>query len=114
MGIVTDSTPVEAVKNPDSCNVFTLFKLFSNEEEQANLAAKYRAGGMGYGEAKKTLLEKIDQYFAQARERRKQFAADPATVETILANGAKRAKQEAVKTMEKVRKAVGMSGKPLQ
>lgn len=113
MGIVTDSTPVESAKDPETCNVFTLFKLFANEEEQASLAAKYRAGGMGYGEAKKELLTKIDSYFQSARERRKQLAADPAAVEAILVAGAKRARNEAQKTMEKVRKAVGMSARPV-
>lgn len=113
MGIVTDSTPVEAAKNPEGCNVFSMYKLFANEEEQSILAAKYRAGGMGYGEAKKTLLEKVESYFATARERRKQLAADPAAVESVLVNGAKRARNEAIKTMEKVRKAVGILPRPV-
>ncbi len=52
MSIKTDSTPVEELKNPDTCSIFTLFKLFANAEEQEALAARYRAGGMGYGEAK--------------------------------------------------------------
>ena len=112
MGIVTDSTPVEAVKDPETCNVFSLFKLFANEAEQSALAAKYRAGGMGYGEAKKELLTQIDAYFASARERRKQLAADPAAVEAILQAGAKKARLEAQRTMEKVRKAVGIAPKP--
>jgi tryptophanyl-tRNA synthetase len=113
MGIVTDSTPVEAPKNPDTCNVFALFKLFATAEEQEQLANKYQAGGMGYGEAKKELLAKIDAYFSPARERRKQLAADPAGVEAVLTAGAKRARQEAQKTMEKVRKAVGMLPRPV-
>ena len=77
MGIVTDSTPVEAPKDPDKCNVFALYGLFATEEEKAALAARYRAGGMGYGEAKKMLLEKINAFFGPARERRKQLAAHP-------------------------------------
>src|SRR5262245_16803826 len=51
MAIKTDSTPVEAPKNPEKCNLFTLYKLFASPEQQAALAARYRAGGMGYGEA---------------------------------------------------------------
>ena len=86
---------------------------FAPAEEQDQLAAKYRAGGMGYGEAKKELLAKIDAYFGPARERRKQLAADPDGVEAILTAGAKRARQEAQKTMEKVRKAVGMLPRPV-
>src|SRR6185437_12011568 len=108
MGIVTDSTPVEAPKDPDRCNVFALYSLFATEEEKTALAARYRAGGMGYGEAKKMLLEKINSAFAPARERRKQLAANPDEVEAILQRGAQRARAEARKTMARVRQAVGM------
>ncbi len=108
MGIQTDSTPVEAPKDPDRCTVFTLYTLFATDEEKAALAARYRAGGMGYGEAKKLLLEKINAFFAPARERRKQLAADPEYVEGVLQRGAQRARAEAQKTMALVRKAVGM------
>src|ERR1700724_1019033 len=62
MGIVTDSTPVEAPKDPERDTVFALYSLFATEAEQAALAARYRAGGMGYGEAKKALLEKVNAY----------------------------------------------------
>src|SRR6516225_1561878 len=108
MGIQTDSTPVEAPKDPTKCNVFALYSLFASDEEKEALAARYRAGGMGYGEAKKMLLEKINTYFAPARERRKQLAADPEYVEGILRAGARRARAEAQATMALVRKAVGM------
>jgi tryptophanyl-tRNA synthetase len=108
MSIVTDSTPVEAPKDPERCNVFALYSLFATEEERAALAARYRAGGMGYGEAKKMLLEKINTYFAPARERRKQLTANPDEVEAILQRGAQRARAEARQTMALVRQAVGM------
>jgi tryptophanyl-tRNA synthetase len=108
MGIVTDSTPKEAPKDPESCNVFALYTLFATDEEKAALAARYRAGGMGYGEAKKMLLEKINTYFAPARERRKQLAANPEEVEAILRRGAQRARTEARQTMALARQAIGM------
>jgi tryptophanyl-tRNA synthetase len=108
MGIQTDSTPVEAPKDPTKCNVFALHSLFATDDEKAALAARYRAGGMGYGEAKKLLLEKINAFFAPARERRKQLAANPEYVETVLRQGAQRARAEARATMALVRKAVGM------
>jgi tryptophanyl-tRNA synthetase len=108
MSIVTDSTPVEAPKDPERCNVFGLYSLFATDEEKATLAARYRAGGMGYGEAKKMLLEKINAHFGPAREKRKQLAAHPEQVEDVLRGGAKRARAEARKTMELVRQAVGM------
>jgi tryptophanyl-tRNA synthetase len=60
MRIVTDSTPVEAPKDPEKDNVFALYSLFASEEERGALAGRYRAGGTGYGEAKKMLVEKIE------------------------------------------------------
>src|SRR5438270_13499984 len=77
MGIVTDSTTVADPKDPDRCNVFALYSLFADEAEKAALAARYRAGGMGYGEAKQALLEKIDTHFRPARERRAELARNP-------------------------------------
>jgi tryptophanyl-tRNA synthetase len=109
MSIVTDSTPVEAPKDPDKCNVFALYSLFATEDERAALAARYRAGGMGYGEAKKMLLEKINEHFAAARAKRKDLAAQPEQVEAILRKGADRARAEARKTMNLVRRAVGFT-----
>jgi tryptophanyl-tRNA synthetase len=108
MSIVTDSTPVEAPKDPERCNVFALYSLFATEEEKTALAERYRAGGMGYGEAKKMLLEKINDYFSPARERRKQLTAHPEQVEEILRQGARKARAEARQTMALVRQAVGM------
>jgi tryptophanyl-tRNA synthetase len=113
MNIVTDATPVEAPKDPDQSNVFALYSLFATDEEKAALAGRYRAGGMGYGEAKGMLLEKIESYFAAARERRKQLAADPAIVEDVLKSGAQQARAEAQQTMALVREAVGMKPKPV-
>src|SRR5712692_7481964 len=108
MSIVTDSTPVESPKDPEKCNVFALYSLFATDDEKAALAARYRAGGMGYGEAKKMLLEKIDEHFAPARAKRKKLAAQQELVESILRKGAEHARAEARQTMALVRKAVGM------
>src|SRR5262249_2924968 len=110
MGIVTDSTPVEAAKDPEKCNLFALYSLFATEEEKAALAARYRAGGMGYGEAKKLLLEKINTYFGPSREKRKQLAAAPDHVEDVLRHGARRARAAARQTMEPIRRAGGAEG----
>ncbi|MGL6073317.1 MAG: tryptophan--tRNA ligase [Fimbriiglobus sp.] len=122
MSIVTDSTPVESPKDPEACNVFALYKLFATPEEQAHLAAMYceptkdaetRNGrAFGFGDAKNALLQKIDSYFAPARARRKELAANPEQVHAILADGARRAREEAFKTLSIVREAVGMSPRP--
>src|SRR5262249_14465982 len=108
MSIVTDSSTVADPKDPEKCNVFALYSLFANDEEKAALAARYRTGGMGYGEAKNALLEKIDAYFGPAREKRKQLARDPEYLAEVLRQGAKRARAEARQTMHLVREAVGM------
>lgn len=111
MGIVTDSTTVADPKDPDRCNLFALYSLFANDEEKAALAQRYRAGGMGYGDAKKLLLEKINNYFGPARERRKELTKNMDHVEEVLRRGAQKARAEAHQTMELVRKAVGMKGR---
>jgi tryptophanyl-tRNA synthetase len=108
MSIVTDSTPLEAPKDPDKCNVFALYRLFAAEAEQKDLAEKYRAGGLGYGAAKTLLYEKIEAYFAPARQRRQELLKDPGFVEDVLRQGAARARAEAQVTMDLVRKAVGL------
>jgi tryptophanyl-tRNA synthetase len=106
--IVTDSTPMEAPKDPTTCNVFALYSLFGTEAEKADLAAKYRAGGMGYGTAKKMLLEKIETFFAPARGKRKELLSNLDHVEAVLQQGAAKARAEAQKTMVLARQAVGL------
>jgi len=108
MNIKTDSLGVEEPKDPDTSNLYALYGLFATDDEKAALAARFRAGGMGYGDAKQMLLDKINDYFAPAREKRKQLAADPAIVEDVLRSGAQRARREAQQTMALVREAVGM------
>jgi tryptophanyl-tRNA synthetase len=108
MRIVTDSTPVEQPKDPGKCNVFALLKLVASPQELADWDRKYRAGGMGYGEAKKRLAELLLEYFKPYRQKRAQFAEDPAYVRKILADGAARARAIAQKTVADVRKAVGL------
>jgi len=106
-GIVTDSKTVAEPKDPESCNVFALYSLFASDEEKQSLAVRYRQGGMGYGEAKKLLLEKIETYFAEARQQRKALQDRPDYVEDILRAGAARARSEAESTMALVRESVG-------
>jgi tryptophanyl-tRNA synthetase len=113
MGIKTDSTPLGQPLNPDTCNVFALYRLFATDAENAELVGRYRAGTVGYGEAKKLLLEKIQGSFAPARQRRQELAADPRRVEEILEDGARRARAEARITMALVREAVGMRARPV-
>jgi tryptophanyl-tRNA synthetase len=108
MGIVTDSTPLAAPKAPDACNVFALLKLFADASETADWADRYRKGGTGYGHAKKRLVELITAHFAEARQRRKELAADPKRVHRVLTAGAERARGVAEGLLTDVRKAVGI------
>lgn len=123
MAVVTDSTPVDAPKNPDTCNVVALYKLFATDGELAKLADLYKnpmldaetRGGrpFGYGDAKKLLLAKINAYFEPARKRRKELERDPGFVEEVLQAGAKRARAVAQTTMRLARQMVGMHPQPV-
>ena len=123
MSVVTDSTPVEEPKNPETCNVFKLLKLFCFADELGRIANLYRnpmleaeqRGGrpFGYGDAKTLLLGKIDAYFAPARERRKLLERNPGAVEEALTTGAKHAREVAQVTLRLVRERVGMHARPV-
>lgn len=108
MRIVTDSKTVEEPKDPDQSLIYALYKLLATPEEQAELAGRYRAGGMGYGEAKQALFDKFEATFGPLREKRATLAADPAGVERILADGAARAREEIRRTLQAARRAVGL------
>lgn len=108
MSIKTDSTPVEAPKNPETCSVFALYQLFANADEQRELADRYRAGGMGYGEAKQTLYEKAIEFFGEARERREQLEANPDDIEDVLQTGAAQARAKAREVLNRARDACGL------
>lgn len=111
MSIKTDSTPMEAPKNPDTCSIYTLYKLFSTPEQQATLAARYRAGGMGYGEAKQALYDAAMSYFADARAKRAELVANPAYVEEVLQAGAKKARAKGQQVLKRVQEACGLKGR---
>ncbi|MEA3304651.1 MAG: tryptophan--tRNA ligase, partial [Patescibacteria group bacterium] len=108
MGIVTDSIPVEDPKDPETCNVFAIYKLMASLEEQEALTAKYKAGGMGYGEAKKILLEKFHEYFGPIREKKKYYEGHKEEVGKLLADSQTRIDREVYKLMNKVRRKVGV------
>jgi tryptophanyl-tRNA synthetase len=122
MGIVTDSTPVDAPKDPTRCNAFALLSLFLDQAGKEKVASLYRnpmedadqrqGRPFGYGDAKSMLLGKINAYFGPFREKRKELAERPENVEGVLSNGAKKARVEAQKTMELVRQAIGMAPRP--
>lgn len=105
MGIVTDSTGADDPKDPETCVVYQVHKLFVSKAEQQKLADAYREG-LSYGDAKKQLLETYLDYFAPMRERR--AALTPEHAREVLDAGAKKASLLAKETMEKVRTGVGL------
>lgn len=106
--IVTDSTPLEDPKDPETCNVFALFKLFANDEQLAEMEANYRGGNYGYGHAKKALLQIFNDTFAPFREKREELANNLDYVEEVLRKGAEKARAAATETLDKARTAVGL------
>ncbi|MFA5252184.1 MAG: tryptophan--tRNA ligase [Phycisphaerae bacterium] len=108
MSIVTDSTPVEAPKDPDKCNVFAILKLVASPDELAEWEKRYRSGGMGYGEVKKRLVELIIEYFKPFQQKRTELENNIGYVKEVLADGAARAKAVASKVLEQARYAAGL------
>ncbi len=108
MSIKTDSTPLEAPKDPDSCSVFALYRLIATPEEVEALEERYRAGGMGYGDAKKLLAEAAERLLGPPRERRAKLEGDPDYVEDVLSTSGKKARAVAREVMADVRDASGI------
>ncbi|GHV95807.1 tryptophan--tRNA ligase [Spirochaetia bacterium] len=108
MRIVTNSQAVEEPKDPDTSQIFLLYKLFANAEEQNALAARYRTGGMGWGEAKEELFRVVNRELAPVRERFEAIMADIPALDKILAQGAEKARPIAAATVKRFRKAAGI------
>jgi tryptophanyl-tRNA synthetase len=106
--IVTDSTPVESPKDPDKCNLFINISLFLNDKEKAELAERYRRGGLKYSDVKKELFVRIWEYFREARDKRKELAKDIGEIRQILKRGAEKARVKAAPTLDLVRRRVGL------
>ncbi len=108
MGVVTDSTSVEAPKNPETCNVFALLRLFLSPQEQAALAERYRRGGEGYGVYKALLLERFHAVLDPIRRRRDELARNLDFVQAVLRDGAGRARAVAGEVLADVQRACGV------
>ena len=108
MSIVTDSTPVEAPKDPAKSTIFQLYSLFASKDEIASMRERFKKGGTGYGDFKKELFEKLWEYFSPMRKRREQILADKLYIDNVLVRGAKRANEVADDVMTRVRAAVGL------
>jgi len=110
MGIESDSTPLEDPKNPDTCNVFALYKLVANEEQIAAMRQNYLGGNYGYGHAKQALFELICEKFKSEREKYNYYISNRTELDAILKSGADKAGIIADTVLKRVRVKLGFSG----
>lgn len=108
MKMVTNSQSVEEPKDPETSQVFQLYKYFADQGEQDALAARYRGGGMGWGEAKEELFRVINREIAPAREKFDAIMSDIPALNKILAQGAEKARPIAQAVVRRFRKAAGI------
>lgn len=108
MSIVTDPTPLEEPKDPDKSVIHQLYRLVATPSEVEAMAGKFRAGGYGYGDAKKTLFAAIFEFFLEARNRRAKICADPDYVAKMRKLGASKARAAAMATLQRVKELVGV------
>ncbi|MTI23435.1 tryptophan--tRNA ligase, partial [Fulvivirga kasyanovii] len=107
MSIVTDSTPLEEPKNPDTCNVFSIYKIVGTEEQTAQLREKYLGGNYGYGHAKQELFELLLNTYKEQREKFNYYMENPAELDDQLKKGEEKARIIAREVLDRVRKKVG-------
>lgn len=108
MSISSDSTPLEAPKNPDTCTVFSIYQLLAEPTEVEVMRSNYLNGGYGYGHAKQALFELICSRFASERTQYAYFMNHPSEVERILLDGSQRASAVANPVLNRVRQALGL------
>ncbi|WP_312150635.1 tryptophan--tRNA ligase [Empedobacter sp.] len=108
MSIETDSTPLEDPKNPDTDNVFALYKLLATPEQIEEMRQNYLNGGYGYGHAKQALYELILEKYADARTKFDELMNDKVTLDAFLENGALKARDVAQKVLKRTRNKLGL------
>jgi tryptophanyl-tRNA synthetase len=108
MSIVTDSSPVEAPKDPTKSTILKLYSLVTSNDEIAAMRQQFLKGGTGYGDFKKQLFERLWEYFAPMRKRREEVLSDKSYIDNVLSKGATRANEIADQVMKRVREAVGL------
>lgn len=109
MRIQTDSTPVEEPKPTEDSVILALYQLLASESDLAQMREDFGQGGFGYGDFKKRLWEAYWEFFAPMRARREELEKDPGYVESVLDAGAEKARAEARRVLDRVRRAVGLA-----
>lgn len=105
--IPTDSSTVEAPKNPDESTLFAIYQSLASQQQTAELRAQLEAGGIGWGHVKQLLLELLEKEFGQYRDRYNELMANPTQIEAILSDGAQNAKKIAAAKLIEIRKVIG-------
>ncbi|QIV96527.1 tryptophanyl-tRNA synthetase [Allofrancisella inopinata] len=108
MKIITNSQTPEEKKDPNSCTIFAIYKSIANTDEIKTLGEKYLAGGLGWGDAKQLLFEKVNQHLLLAREKYDYFINNPNIVDEILAKGAAKARPYAIKKLKGIKDTIGI------
>jgi tryptophanyl-tRNA synthetase len=108
MRITTNSQSVEEAKDPDTSQIFQLYKLFADKCEQEALASRYRGGGMGWGEAKEELFRVVNRCLTPIREHYDAIMADIPSLDKVLQRGAEKARPIASAVLSRFRKAAGV------
>ncbi|MBT3756612.1 MAG: tryptophan--tRNA ligase [Candidatus Cloacimonetes bacterium] len=107
MKVVTNSQTIEEVKDPDKCNVFTLYKLFTSNDQQNILREKYLAGGMGWGHAKQELFEVMEEMVSPMREKYDELMNNKDFIDKLLDEGSEKAQEIASEKMKLVKNILG-------
>jgi len=107
MGILSDSTPMEDPKDPETDTTFALYKILASEAQVTEMRANYLGGNYGYGHAKQALYEIIIERFGEAREKFDYYMNNLIEIDEALVIGAKKAKITANAVLERVRNKVG-------
>ena len=107
MGIITDSTPMEEPKNPDTCNVFNIYKLLATDDQIAKMRQNYIGGNYGYGHAKQALFELIIENYKQEREAFNNYMNNPEFLEEKLMAGEEKARAIGREVLSRVKQTLG-------
>lgn len=107
MSIITDSLPLEAPKDPDSCNVFKIYELVANAEQTKEMRNNYLGGNYGYGHAKQALFELLVTNFEEERKKYNDYLADKSMLDQKLKEGADKARIVATEVLNRVRNTIG-------
>ncbi|MFY0654780.1 MAG: tryptophan--tRNA ligase [Cyclobacteriaceae bacterium] len=107
MGIITDSTPLEEPKNPDTCNVFNMYKTVASNTQVEEMRKKYTGGNYGYGHAKTELFELLLEKYSEERKKFDYYMNNSEELEVALEDGEKRAREIAHSVLERTRKNIG-------